>query len=152
MALNFENFWKFVHTGCTFWIFMWWESMMLLLTIWGATWVWGLCYSHGWKPCRTHFTHRSCSSVLIGKFSDSWNFPICILNFGTLNLDIKLRLTVSVNLINTLLIEMKVFQVITLHRIVSLFWHMEEPDLISMKMEAAWPSKTVEQTSDPAVL
>jgi len=44
-----------------------------------------------------------------------------------------------------------VFQVITLHRIVSLFWHTEEPDLISMKMEAARPSKTVEQISDPAV-
>lgn len=28
---------------------------------------------------------------------------------------------------------------------------MEEPDLISMKMEAAWQSKTLEQTSDPAV-
>lgn len=66
VALSFEvasRVFEYLCTPDVHWIYMWWESMMLLVAIWGATCVLGLHYSHGWKLCRTHFTHRSCFSM-----------------------------------------------------------------------------------------
>jgi len=66
VAPSFEVATRFFENLCTpdvHWIYMWWESKILLVAIWGATYVLGPHYSYGWKLCRTHFTHRSCFSL-----------------------------------------------------------------------------------------